>query len=65
MCCRICRVIKLVTFVAHAEPEPDVESEQVLRETDHIPVFTSPPLFPKDSFYLLCFFVTVGNTGTG
>jgi hypothetical protein len=55
----------LVTFVALTEPEPDVESEQVLRESDHIPVFASPPHFPKDSFPLLYIFVTVGNTGTG
>jgi hypothetical protein len=56
-------MIKLVTFVARAES--DVELEWVLRESDRVPMVASPPLFPKDSFHLLCFFVTVGDTGTG
>jgi len=59
-------MIKLVTFVARAEP--DVELERVLRESDRVPMVASPALFPKDSFHLLCFFVTEGigvDTGTG
>ena len=53
----------MVTFVARAEP--DVELEWELRESDRVPMVASPLLFPKDSFHLLCFFVTVGETGTG
>ena len=56
----------MVTFVARAEP--DVELERVLRESDRVPMTDSPALFPKDSFHLLGFFVTVGigvDTGTG
>ncbi len=59
-------IIKLVTFVARAEP--DVEVEWVLRESDRVPTAASPVLFPKDSFHLLCFFVTTGaevGTETG
>ncbi len=59
-------MIKLVTFVARAEP--DVELERVLRESDRVPMAASPVLFPKDSFHLLGFFVTRGidvGTGTG
>ena len=56
-------MIELVTFVACAEP--DVKWERMLRESDRVPTVASPLLFPKDSFHLLCFFVTVGDTGTG
>ena len=59
-------MIKLVTFVARAEP--DVELVRVLRESDRVPTAASPVLFPKDSFHLLCFFVTEGigvDTGMG
>ena len=56
-------MIKLVTFVACAEP--DVEWEWVLGESDRVPMVASPPLFPKYGFHLLCFFMTVGDTGTG
>ena len=56
-------MIKLVTFVTCAEP--DVKWERVLRESDHVPMVASPPLFQKYGFHLLCFFMTVGDTGTG
>jgi hypothetical protein len=56
-------MIKFVTFVERAEP--DVEFEWVLRESDRVPVVVSPPLFPKGSFHLLCFFVIVADTQTG
>ena len=56
-------MIKLVTFVACAEP--DVEWEWVLGESDRVPMVASPPLFQKDKIHLLCFVVTVGDSGTG
>ena len=56
-------MIKLVTFVARAEP--DVELEWELRDSDRVPMVASPLLFPKGNFNLLCFFVTVGETETG
>ena len=54
---------KLVTFVARAEPDAELEWE--LRESDRVLMVASPPLFPKDNFHLFCLFVTVGETGTG
>jgi hypothetical protein len=56
-------MIKLVTFVARAEP--DVEVEWVLRESDRPLMVASPALFPNDSFHRLGFFVTVGDAGAG
>jgi len=56
-------MIKLVTFVARAEP--DVEVEFVLRESDLPLRLVSPALFPNDSFHRLGFFVTEGDTGAG
>jgi len=57
-------IIRFDTCAVRAEPWFEVECE--LCESDRVFMATSPPLFPKDNFHLLGFFVTVGiNTGTG
>jgi len=54
-------IIKVATFVARAKAESERECE-----SDRVLSAASPTLFPKESFHLLGFFVTVGmNVGSG